>query len=339
MTNNKEEIIATIGKLDSFLPLLRLLNLSGMLPPLSIYRVPWKNFLYNIFSLLTFLTFIPSILAQMIGFYLYGDSLILVTVIIFQLAAYFDGMVAMAYFIRHRKRLVETFYRMETIFIPYMAKVGNPQIQKDILAQNKKFSKLITTIAIGAFLADMCTWCVLPSVVRHLAYLGEEKELDEGEQHFEYFILVMWLPKNSTVFPTYQLVHSLQFFSVWGVVANYAAGKLIIVTLFYHLQSQFKILTSAIEDIDRICISEITPSNEDERIWRELGVDYESLEETQQLPSKASSFNLSNIQNGILNILQKEESAVETSGSHRQRSIDEFIYVSDCVKYHQALLT
>ncbi|KAJ9588820.1 hypothetical protein L9F63_017858 [Diploptera punctata] len=294
MKSNKEENIETITKLNTFTPLLRLLHLSGLLPPLNIYRSSWKNFLYNIFSLLTFLSFIPLILMQMTGFYIYRDNFTMITVIIFQLAAYFDGMVTMAYFLRHRKKLIKTFHLMETTFIPYMAKVGTPRIQEEILTKNKQFSKFITTVAIGAFLADMATWCVLPSVVRYSAYFRGEEELEEGKEHLEYFVLVMWLPKNATVFPRYQMLHTFQFFSVWGVVANYAAGKLIIVTLFYHLAAQFKILASAIEEIDTICANEISVSRDDQEKLNEVKQAIEGSLENKTFCRDVNSF-LTNI--------------------------------------------
>jgi hypothetical protein len=247
----------TLSKLNSFKPLLILLNVSGMLPSLGIYCSPWKCRLYNIFSAVTFLTYIPLITMQFIGIYKYLGNLTLITVIIFQLAAYFDGMVNMGYFIYHRKRLLTTFYLTENIFNPFMKEVGIPQKQMDIIGRNKKFERIITIVAMGAFLADMCTWCVLPSIVRYIAYFRQEEHQVE-EEHLEYFILVMWLPENASVFPYYEMLHCFQFLSVWGVVANYAAGKLITVSLFYHLAAQFRVLSSASEVIDVLCGTTLT---------------------------------------------------------------------------------
>ncbi|PNF18078.1 hypothetical protein B7P43_G03320 [Cryptotermes secundus] len=192
-----------------------------MLPSLSTYSSPWKYQLYNLFSAVTFLSYIPLIIMQFIGIYKYSGNLTLLTVIIFQLAAYFDGMVNMAYFIYHRKRLLDLFYLTENKFNPFMKEVGTPEKQIDIIGRNKKFERNITTVAMGAFLADMCTWCVLPSIVRYLDYFREENL--EAEEHLEYFILVMWLPENAATFPFYEMLHIFQFLSVWGVVANYAA--------------------------------------------------------------------------------------------------------------------
>jgi hypothetical protein len=248
-----------LSKLNSFNPLLILLNVSGMLPPLSIYSSRWRYNLYNVFSATTFLSFIPLIIMQIMGIIKYSGNLTLVTVIIFQLAAYFDGMVTMAYFVYHRKRLLNTFYLLENKFNPFMQKVGTTEKQSEIILGNKKFERTITIVAMAAFLADMCTWCVLPSIVRYVAYFSEEepREDEEVKEHLEYFILVMWLPEKASVFPFYEMLHIFQFFSVWGVVSNYAAGKLIIVSLFYHLSSHFRILASAIEDIDVICNNSI----------------------------------------------------------------------------------
>ncbi|PSN53662.1 Odorant receptor 1 [Blattella germanica] len=342
MTTQTGEVLDLLSKLHSFAPLLRLLNLSGMLPPLSIYKVPWKNFLYNIFSLLTFLSFIPLIIMQLTGFYVYGNKLNLILVIAFQLAAYFDGMVTMAYFVWNRKRLLTMFLLMETKFIPLMSKVGRPEKQKTILAKNWRFCKVITTVAIGAFLADMATWCVLPSVVRYMAYLHEEEEVEgEPEHKMEYFVLVMWLPQNATAFPRYEMLHVFQFFSVWGVVANYAAGKLIIVTLFYHLATHFNILSSAIQDIDDICVNELS-ANEDMRlVVKQLAISHETNDSS--VIEGALNLNLRSkiVQEKRLCPVDLDPDNINVKESDifgRLTYPDEVTYLTDCVIYHQELL-
>jgi hypothetical protein len=340
-----------LSKLNSFKPLLVLLNVSGMLPSLSTYSSPWKYQLYNIFSGVTFISYIPLIIMQFIGIYKYSGNLTLLTVIIFQLAAYFDGMVNMAYFIYHRKRLLNMFYLTENKFNPFMQKVGVPEKQIDIIGRNRKFERNITTVAMGAFLADMCTWCVLPSIVRYFAYFREDEGGAQAEEHLEYFILVMWLPENASIFPFYEMLHIFQFLSVWGVVANYAAGKLIIVSLFYHLSAQFRILASAIEDIDVLCSTNLT---EDE---------YNSFSEeiTRNIADtniSSASFTGDDIKrsNSILNLFEMEtQNPVErdctspadsmktlagndTSLSTVQEFRSEVTYLTNCIRYHQNLL-
>jgi hypothetical protein len=343
---NEEKDI--LSKLNSFKPLLILLNVSGMLPSLGTYCSRWKYQLYNIFSGVIFVSYIPLIIMQFIGIYKYSGNLTLLTVIIFQLAAYFDGMVNMAYFIYHRKRLLNMFYLTENKFNPFMEKVGIPEKQIDIIGRNKKFERNITTVAMGAFLADMCTWCVLPSIVRYLAYFREEElETDaEAEEHLEYFILVMWLPKNASMFPFYEMLHIFQFLSVWGVVGNYAAGKLIIVSLFYHLSAQFRILSSAIEDIDVLCRTNVT---EDE--YRTF-----SEETTQNISSFSLTGDDKKRGNSILDLFEmgtqkpaledctsrisatKMLARTDVSSSTVEEFSSEVTYLTNCIRYHQNLL-
>ncbi|KDR14437.1 uncharacterized protein LOC110834477 isoform X2 [Zootermopsis nevadensis] len=338
-----------LSKLDSFNPLLILLNVSGMLPPLRIYSSRWKTNLYNVFSGVTFLSYIPLIVMQIMGIFEYSGNLLLVTVIIFQLAAYFDGMVTMAYFIYHRKRLLNTFYSVENKFNPFMQKVGNAQTQKKIILGNKKFERIISFVAMAAFLADMCTWCVLPSIVRYLAYFNEEEGTADVEvkQHLEYFILVMWLPQKASEFPCYEILYIFQFFSVWGVVSNYAAGKLIIVSLYYHLSSHFRILASAIEDIDVLCNNNTTKD------------ECNTFSEEMTLNTSANDTNVSLVKFTVEdlrrhfsvtqpeNISDKDytfpsectkifsrEDVLSTAPEHRS----EVTYLTHCIKFHQVLL-
>jgi len=350
--NEEREILS---KLDSFNPLLILLNVSGMLPSLRIYSSHWKYKLYNVFSVAIFLSYIPLIISQLIGIYKYYRNLTLVTVIIFQLAAYFDGMVNMAYFIYNRKRLLNMFYLTENKFNSLMQKVGNREKQTKIIAGNKKFERILSIVAMAAFLADMCTWCVLPSIVRYLAYFGEEEAVNDEEvnERLKYFILVMWLPQNASVFPFYEMLHIFQFLSVWGVVGNYAAGKLIIVSLYYHLSSHFRILASAIEDIDVLCNTNVI----------NYKYDIPSVEMSLNTAANSTNISLANLSGDVIrrerdSILKFSVMEAKDTDKRGYNSVqcskmvarndlssstfpeyrNEVIYLIRCIKYHQTLL-
>jgi hypothetical protein len=181
-----------------------------------------------------------------------------------------------------------------------------------------------------------------------LAYFREEKlEADtETEEHLEYFILVMWLPKKASVFPFYEMLHIFQFLSVWGVVANYAAGKLIIVSLFYHLSAQFRILSSAIEDIDALCRTNLT-----EDAYHTF-----SEERTQNISSFSHTGDDKKRSNSILDLFEmgtqkptledctspvaatKMLARTEVSPFTVEEFSNEVTYLTNCIIYHQILL-
>jgi len=347
-----------LSKLDSFNPLLILLNVGGMLPSIGTYSSRWKYNLYRVFTVATFISYFPLIVMQMMGIYKYSGNLMLVTAIIFQLAAYFDGMVTMAYFVYHRKRLLNTFYLMENKFIPLMRKVGIPEKQTEIIGRNKKFERILSIVAMGAFLGDMFTWCVLPSILRYFAYLGVEETVDdeyEVKEHFEYFILVMWLPERAIEFPVYEMLHTLQFFSVWGVVANYASGKLITVSIFYHLSNQFRILSTAIEDIDLLCNDDDTTRDENKML--ELMMMVNSTPDDTNV--SANILNRNHVRGGRNSVTkfslirtqnscgQLDTSSVNSANIFAAGCVllstadvydDEVSYLKNCIRYHQALL-
>jgi len=351
-----------LSKLDSFNPLLILLNVAGMLPSLGTYSSRCKYNFYRIFSAATFISFIPLILMQMMGIYKHSGNLMLVTAIIFQLAAYFDGMVAMAYFVYHRKQLLNTFYLMENKFNPFMKKVGIPEKQTEVIGRNKKFESILSIVAMGAFLADIFTWCVVPSILRYFAYFGGEETVDDDDdhevkEHFEYFSLVMWLPEGATEFPLYEMIQFFQFFSVWGVVANYASGKLITVSIFYHLSNQFRILSTAIEDIDLLCNEDDTTKDENKLLKLMMMMVKTTPDDTNV---SANILNRNNVRRGRnsvtkFSVIQTQNSGgqLDTSSVNSENIFaadfvllstaedcdDEVTYLTNCIKYHQALLT
>jgi hypothetical protein len=304
------------------------------------------------------MSYIPLIAMQMMGIYKYSGNLMLVTAIIFQLAAYFDGMVSMAYFIYQRKRLLNTFYLMENKFNPFMKNVGIPEKQTEIIGRNKKFESILSIVAMGAFLADICTWCVLPSIVRYLAYFSEAETVqddNEIKEHFEYFILIMWLPERATEFPMYEILHALQFFSVWGVVANYASGKLITVSLFYHLSNQFRILTTAIEDIDLLC-NDNDPMKDENKLLDLMTMMKSTSDGTNVSLNILNRTDLRGGRNSVTKFSlmqppipsgQLDTSSVNSANifaadfvllSTAEEYDDEVTYLTHCIRYHQALL-
>lgn len=348
-----------LSKLDSFNPLLILLNVGGMLPSLGTYSSRCKYNLYRMFSAATFISFIPLIVMQIMAIYKHSGDLMIVTAIIFQLAAYFDGMVTMAYFVYHRKRLLNTFYLMENKFTPLMKKVGISEKQTEIMRRNKKFESVLSKVAMGAFLGDMCTWCVLPTIMRYIAYFREEETVNDDDyevkEHFEYFCLVIWLPERATEFPIYQILHSLQFFSVWGVVANYASGKLITVSIFYHLSNQFRVLSTAIEDIDVLCNDDDTTKDETKSL--ELMMVMQSTPDDTKV--SANILNRHHVRGGRNSVTKFSVIRTQNSGGQLDTSTansanvfatdfvllstaedrdDEVTYLINCIRYHQALL-
>ena len=236
-----------------------------------------------------------------------------------------------------------------------MKKVGIRKKQTEIIGGNKKFERILSTVAMGAFLADICTWCVLPFIVRYIAYFREEETLEDEEvveEHFEYFCLIMWLPERATEFPIYEILHVLQFFSVWGVVANYAAGKLITVPLFYHLSNHFLILSTAIQDIDILCHADQT--KEEDRLLEVMSVNPRA----QDTDISSASINPNYVREGDsvikLSVMQTRNNGdlVDTSSANNTKIFvtefmlvttpedcdNEVAYLTHCIRYHQELL-
>jgi hypothetical protein len=142
---------------------------------------------------------------------------------------------------------------------------------------------------------------------------------------------------------------------VWGVVANYASGKLITVSLFYHLSNQFRILSTAIEDIDLLCNGDDT--TKDDKLLELMMVVKSTPDDTNVSANILNRNDVRGRRNSVtrFSVMKPQNSGgqLDTSSvnsanifaaefvllSTAEDCDDEVTYLTNCIRYHQALLT
>jgi hypothetical protein len=288
------------------------------------------------------------------GVYVHWGNLQIVSGIIFQMMACFDGLVILVYFTYHRKYLLEMFELLRTEFLPYINKVGLSRKQEEIMREKTKFASTLTSILIIIFVLVMSAWCVFPFFVKYWSH-EEETEIanftDVGV-HFEYFVIATWIPDNAYTFPTYDIIYACQFFYIWSIVAHFTVGNMVFSLIYYGISLQFRLLASAIRDIDDICVDleeNLTQENNNYSEETKLG-SHDSVREAYQrgtLEGVTESRSLKDTSS--VKFLDKEVSADAyrgdvTDSTHwdaeakNRARCNETAYIIECIKYHQRLL-
>ncbi|PNF18076.1 hypothetical protein B7P43_G03324 [Cryptotermes secundus] len=281
----------------------------------------------------------------MLGVYVYWGNLQIVSGIIFQMTVCFVGLVILVYFTYNRKYLLEIFELLRTEFVPYINKVGSTSKQEEIMKEKTKFASRLTTILIIIFFVVMSAWSVFPFFVKYWSYEKETEiaNFTEAGEGFVYFVIATWIPDNAFSFPTYEIIYACQFFYIWSVVAHFTIGNMVFSSIYYGISLHFRLLASAIREIDDIFIDLKENLPQEDNNYSEgtklASLDsvtgaYQrvALEEVTPLPKDTSP----------VKFLHKEMSVGayrgESTNCGKRTSCNETVYIIECINYHQRLL-
>jgi hypothetical protein len=311
----------------------------------------WKKYLYDLYTIVSFLLHIPFFLLQIMGVYAYWGNVQIVSGIIFQMTVCFDGLVILVYFTYHRKYLLQMFEKLRTEFLPYINKVGLAPKQAEIMREKTKFASILTTVYIVIFVVVMSAWCVLPFFVKCWSYQPQvdSANLTDAGEHFEYFVIATWMPDNAIDFPTYEIIYASQFLYIWSIVANFTVGNMVFSTIYFGISLQFRLLAAAIRDIDNICIDvRVNPTQQDndysEGTWHDTNTEAYQRATPEGVTQASSSMVPPSVE-----FLHKEMSAEASMASmtdfvkrgpiaENETNINETAYMIECINYHQCLL-
>jgi hypothetical protein len=229
---------------------LKAFNFSGLLPPASALSSRWKSTLYDVFTTVSLLWFLPTIAVQIVELYQSLDDIEVVTAILFQVSCYISTGVIFLYFVCKRKELVKLLDTLETGFISHMDKVGSPRRRKTILEKAAKKSTAITWSVLGLAFSVTTSWGCVPFITGYVDYFTDTEPKNVTIDRGKYFGMTMWLPENVNQSPTYELMHAFHFMAVYTAVSNITACYMLMFAFAFHTATQFKILCAAFEDMD-----------------------------------------------------------------------------------------
>lgn len=351
MSRSKEQMVNHYHQ-ELMKVLLFMLTISGLLPPKSCSFSKWKSFLYDAYTVMSFLLHVPFLLFQIMGIYVYWGNLQIVTGIIFQMTVCFDGLVILVYFTYHRKYLLEMFEMLRTKFLPYINKVGLSPKQEEIMREKTKFANTLATILAIIYVFVTGSWCVLPFFVKFWSLEREKAypaNVTIAGEHFQYFVLATWLPDNAFAFPTYEIMYSGQFFYTWSMVAHFTVGNMVFSLIYYGLSLQFRLLAAAIRDIDKICIDLNVDTTQQSNDYSE-GMSHDtntqvyqrgSLEGVTQTGTSMGAPSVKFLKKGISDDAYMADLTDPTdwdAAAEDEPKCNETAYMIECINYHQLLL-
>ena len=246
---------------------LRLLHLSGILPPSSIANSPCKSFLYNIFTAVSLLSLVTHLVLAVKAIYEHRNKIEMVTALTFQIALFIYTTTLTAFFVFHRKQLARLLESLEVQFVSLIDKVSSPTRHGPIIREASKQASILTWSLLTLWLVVLFAWGVLPMIVRYFDILMStekktEESLDSRDEYLKYFGLILWLPPNIDKFPTYELVYAFNFLATYAVSICFTAANTVFFIFMYNISTHFKVLTACVESTDEIFPQTMETTNE-----------------------------------------------------------------------------
>lgn len=285
----------------------RALKLCGVLPPECVYSSLWKSRLYDMYTCLVLIWFIPAIAAMFIELCNYLNSLEKAIPIIFQISAFVLSAILAIYFVYKRKIMIELFHILETNFRPYMEILGSSTKKLKTMEESLYTGKLISNTFLGVSCVTVFIWVVIPTIKGYIEFILQINQEDIEHNHGKYFGLAMWFPSNVNKSPFYEIAQILHGVTVITGVLNITGWFIAMLGLMYHTASHFSMLVDLIEDINII-----------------FSTKKESEQHCLHTPQRKQ--------------YRDERHAEDESDEESQHLAQLHKYLTSCIKYHQEII-
>jgi hypothetical protein len=332
-------------------------KLAGILPSESVCSRPWKIKIYNVYSALSLLWFVPAMIAQMFALHQHWGNISNITDITFELAAAISNSSIGLYLVLNRKQLQLITSKMQSTFRNYIKNLQFGRKHRLILSEASSRNVIFSWIVIATNFSAILIWVIFPLILWFTEMKQEEENIEninnihDQEIHWKYFCFKMWLPPNATHSPMYQVLWVYQAFPIYSLVMIFTGYNLLFFAVTTFTAAHFKILAMILKDsAEPILLSDFTQD-------KELGSTDSETNNKSQLKDTTYVWKSGKDSRKVVGPKYDTENEVaiclhaneeiqwerntnfKESGAGRIQQTNETAdYLVHCIKYHQALL-
>jgi hypothetical protein len=341
-----------------FFLFLTFFKLSGTLPPESVCNRPWKIKIYNIYSALSLLWFVPAMIAQIFALHQHWGNVSNITDITFELAAAISNSSIGLYLVLHRKQLQLITSKMQSTFRNYTKNLQFSRKHRLILNEASSRNAVFSWVVIATNFCAILIWVIFPLILWCTEMKQEETNVESTNNiydqkinwEYKYFCFKMWLPPNATHSPVYQILWVYQAFPIYSLVMIFTGYNLLFFAVTTFTAAHFKILAMILKDSADPTLSDFTQDKEigstyseskNGRLLKEATYVWTSGKESRKAAGlKYDTDNGAGICLHANEELRWERNPnFEEAGAGRiQQTKETAGYLVHCIKYHQALL-
>jgi hypothetical protein len=318
----------------------------GIRPSESIRSSPWKLRVFNIFSALTVIMYIPSLFAQCYALYLEFGNVTEMTGVAFAVVAAFLHFFISSYLLLNRKPLEHLIVRTEEFFTEFRSKLPLGREHTLIMTDATKKIRIYSWIFIITNVTTCFLWIFIPFVFWNTHNQNKQKNMEkedgeiDDEVHWEHLCYRMWVPATAFDYPFYYLVWIYQALLTSVLLLDNTGYNSMYYAITIYAAAHFKILVTLLQNIDQYITSpDCTESLERSSTWSDvINVDllenekYNVTETVLKNCSQSGRENKANETSELEAYLSLDHKGITAS---IQRAED---YLVNCIKYHQAIL-
>jgi hypothetical protein len=310
----------------------------------TIRSSPQKQLAFNVFTALTVIMYIPSLVGQAAALYMLSEDVAEMTAIAFPVIAGYLHFLISSYLLLNRKSLEKVIIRTEESFEECRRKLPLTREHNLIIDDATKKIRMYSWIFIITNIVTWLLWMSLPVVYRLSAHMNKEESLAlnnteiDDTIHWEYVCYKMWLPRAFYQEPYYYLIWAYQALLIGILLVDNTGYNSMYYALTIFTAAHFKVVASLIQEIDQYIKSPYSTNN------------------SEQLPIRTDVENETLLKDGKSFV---EEIVLKNSGfsdreNNRDSQLDEYRslnsegvtatsqtaedYLVNCIKYHQAIL-
>lgn len=232
----------------------KLFNICGIIPNENVKASFWKSILFRGFQIVSFLVYIFIVILQILGLYFYWGNITLFTDCLGLIAAFAISYTSTTYFIFYWKDVSKLIEAFETNSIYSTEFIRLNQRHMKIVSDTKNFTLLLSKLAcLSTLLAGIIY--ISPTFIQHLMASDKQilEEIEGAEGFTKYFVFVMWIPPILKQPYMIRLTYVLQVMCASTAFIFGAAFVPLEYVLILYTGKQFKLVSSAIQDMDKLC--------------------------------------------------------------------------------------
>jgi hypothetical protein len=331
------------------------LQLAGILPPESVSSRPWKITVYNIYSVLSLLWFVPAMIAQIFALIQHWGNVSNITDITFEVSAAISNSSIGLYLMFNRKQLQLIISKMQSTFHSYTKNLRFGRKHCSILSEASRRNAIFSWIVIASNCSSILIWVIFPFILWYTEMRNEEENIKstnnipDQEMHWKYFCFKMWLPTKATHSPLYQILWAYQAFPIYSLVLIFTGYNLLFFSVTTFTAAHFKILAMILKDSTKSKL--LSHSTEDTEksstnsklcsasLLKEIGDVFQSKE----ICSKPVVLKFGRGNEVDINTNKELQwityiNLNETEAKNDKPGYETADYLVHCIRYHQALL-
>jgi hypothetical protein len=315
---------------------IKLLRNVGIIPSEGTYKNSWKFNLNRLCHSLLFLVYIPTLILQLLSLYFYSGNMKLIVENIGTTSGVMSCYFPALYMILKWEDFYIMAYRLETdsIFNTEMVMKNEKQMKK--INTSKRSAIILSWITIASIIAIAVSFDTVP--LMRLVFSKSETEnlqnADHTDEVFKYLVMVMWLPGDLSEEHFYWYIYTVQAAVICVGCAYLTAILPFILTMMIYTETQFRIVSSFLAEIDERfkeedAESEGVKSETDMKISAYgHSVNYGDVHSLR--PEDMEEFNSTKARDGL------------NDSTARALTIKEYdsasCYLVECIKLHQAVI-